>query len=51
MQTLSAELASTPQVKQVTVGLSVMCATSLVRPLLFNMQIWPVCLAPQVQAV
>ena len=51
MQTLSAELASAPQVKQATVGLSVMCAISSVKPWLFSIQICPVCLAPQLQVV
>jgi hypothetical protein len=37
-QTLSTELASAPQVKQTTVGLSVMWAISSVSPLLFSMQ-------------
>jgi hypothetical protein len=38
-QTFSAEFASAPQVKQATVGLSVMCAISWVKPWLFSMQI------------
>ncbi|MBP1729057.1 MAG: hypothetical protein H6Q56_1430 [Deltaproteobacteria bacterium] len=48
-QTLSAELASAPQVKQETVGLSVRCAISLVNPWLFRMHRWPLWLSPQLQ--
>jgi hypothetical protein len=50
-QTFSAEFACAPQVKQTTVGLSVMCAISWVAPLLFSMHIWPVCLDPHLQVV
>jgi len=46
---LSAELASAPQVKQETVGLSVRCAISLVNPWLFRTHRWPVWLSPQLQ--
>jgi hypothetical protein len=47
MQTLSSELASSPQVKHATFGVLVACLSSWVNPLHFSVQIWPWCFSSQ----
>jgi hypothetical protein len=47
MQTLSSELASSPQVKHATFGVLVACLISWVNPLHFSVQMWPWCFSSQ----